>query len=214
MNALAIILNIVLILISIVLIAVVLMQQGQRQGLGAIAGGAETFLGKNTAKGLDGKLAKITKIAAVIFIVLAIVTTMVVSHNSEYAQLANSAYLDGDHIHLTDGTTVELAEATEEQLAEIGLTLDDVDAVLAALESSDTEGEVHDDHTHNEDGTITDSEGNVITEEEAHGTADETETEAETEAEVEAEAETAATAEPAAEADTAADEAPAETEAE
>ena len=168
MSALVIILNILLILISIVLIAVVLMQQGQRQGLGAIAGGAETFLGKNKSKGLDAKLAKITKIAALVFIVLAIVTTILVSHNSEYKQMAGQAYLDGDHIHLSDGTTVDLASATEEQLAEIGITTEDVPAILEALQSADD----HSDHIHNEDGTITDLEGNVITEEEAHGTAD------------------------------------------
>ena len=82
MTALSIILDIVLILISLVLIAAVLMQQGQRQGLGAIAGGAETFFGKNKSRGLDGKLQKITKIAAVVFIILAIATTIVVAHNS------------------------------------------------------------------------------------------------------------------------------------
>lgn len=82
MTALSIILDIVLILISLVLIAVVLMQQGQRQGLGAISGGAETFFGKGKAKGLDAKLAKITKVSAVAFIVLAIATTIVVSHNT------------------------------------------------------------------------------------------------------------------------------------
>lgn len=82
MTALSIVLDIVLILISLVLIAAVLMQQGQRQGLGAIAGGAETFFGKNKSRGLDGKLQKITKIAAVVFIILAIATTIVVAHNS------------------------------------------------------------------------------------------------------------------------------------
>ena len=82
MTALSIVLDIVLILISLVLIAAVLMQQGQRQGLGAIAGGAETFFGKNKSRGLDGKLQKITKIAAVVFIVLAIVTTIIVAHNA------------------------------------------------------------------------------------------------------------------------------------
>ena len=81
MTALSIIINIVLILISIVLIVIVLMQQGQRQGLGAIGGGAETFFGKNKARSLDGKLQKITKIAAAAFIVLAIVSTIVTSHN-------------------------------------------------------------------------------------------------------------------------------------
>ncbi len=83
MSALTIILDIILILLSLVLIVAVLMQQGQRQGLGAIAGGADTFFGKGKAKGIDAKLAKITKIAAVVFIVLAIATTIVVSHNTD-----------------------------------------------------------------------------------------------------------------------------------
>ena len=82
MTALSIVLDIFLILISLVLIVAVLMQQGQRQGLGAISGGAETFFGKSKAKGIDAKLAKITKVAAVCFIVLAIAATIVVSHNT------------------------------------------------------------------------------------------------------------------------------------
>jgi len=53
MTALSIIIDIVLILISIVLIVTVLMQEGQRQGLGAIGGGAETFFGKNKAKSME-----------------------------------------------------------------------------------------------------------------------------------------------------------------
>lgn len=76
MQALLIIINIVLILIAIVLIVSVLMQEGNRQGLGAIAGGAETFLGKSKAKGVEAKLELITKIAAGVFIVLAIVATV------------------------------------------------------------------------------------------------------------------------------------------
>jgi len=169
MNALAIILNIVLILISIVLIAVVLMQQGQRQGLGAIAGGAETFLGKNAAKGMDAKLAKITKIAAVVFIVLAIATTIIVSHNSEYAQMAGTLSVHGDHIDMPDGSTISLADVTAEQLVAAGMTEEEAAALIASLENVEIV-EAHDDHIHNEDGTITDLEGNVITEEEAHGT--------------------------------------------
>mgnify|MGYP002546382828 CR=1 FL=1 len=76
MNALSVIIDIILILVSIVLIIAVLLQQGQRQGLGAIAGGAETFFGKNKAKSYEAKMAKITKIGAAIFIVAAIAATM------------------------------------------------------------------------------------------------------------------------------------------
>lgn len=113
MTALSIILNIVLILISLVLIAVVLMQQGQRQGLGAIAGGAETFFGKGKAKGLDAKLAKITKIAAIAFIVLAIACTIVVSHIDNGAEVV---------VPETVVETVETEEAVETEAAEVETT--------------------------------------------------------------------------------------------
>ena len=82
MTALSIIIDIVLILISIALIVAVLMQEGQRQGLGAIGGGAETFFGKNKAKSMEGRLQRYTKIAAAIFIVLAIVATIITSHKA------------------------------------------------------------------------------------------------------------------------------------
>ena len=101
MTALSIVLDIVLILISLVLIAAVLMQQGQRQGLGAIAGGAETFFGKNKSRGLDGKLQKITKIAAVVFIVLAIVTTIIVAHNAS----SSAAVAEGETEAAAEGET-------------------------------------------------------------------------------------------------------------
>ena len=69
--------NIVLILISLVLIVAVLMQEGNKQGLGAIGGAAETFLGKSKSKGVEGKLLLITKIAATVFVVLAIASTWI-----------------------------------------------------------------------------------------------------------------------------------------
>ena len=73
MTAVNIILCLVLIIVSIILIITVLLQQGQRQGLGAIGGGAETFFGKNKAKSYEGKLDLITKVCAAAFVVLAII---------------------------------------------------------------------------------------------------------------------------------------------
>ncbi len=68
-----IVLGIVLIITSIALIAVVLFQEGRQAGLsGAIAGGAETFLGKNKSKTIEQKLVKITKILAGVFFVLSL----------------------------------------------------------------------------------------------------------------------------------------------
>ena len=75
MQVLVAIINILLVIFALVLVAVVLMQQGNSAGLGAIGGGAETFLGKNKAQSLDGKLSLITKISAAVFIALAILST-------------------------------------------------------------------------------------------------------------------------------------------
>ena len=125
MTALSIVLDIVLILISLVLIAAVLMQQGQRQGLGAIAGGAETFFGKNKSRGLDGKLQKITKIAAVVFIVLAIVTTIVVAHNAS----GSAAVTD------VNAAVQEIVEAEDAAAADV------VDAAAEGETEAAAEGE-------------------------------------------------------------------------
>ena len=50
MSAILVLINIFLALLAIVLIVSVLMQEGNKEGLGAISGGAETFFGKNKAK--------------------------------------------------------------------------------------------------------------------------------------------------------------------
>ncbi len=71
----SVIISIVLILVSLVLIVAVLMQEGNKQGLGAISGAADTFLGKNKSKSAEGKLLTITKIAAAVFVVIAILAT-------------------------------------------------------------------------------------------------------------------------------------------
>lgn len=74
-----IVLGIVLIITSIALVAVVLLQEGRSAGLsGAIAGGAESFLGKNKSKTIESKLVSITKILAIVFFVLSLVATLIV----------------------------------------------------------------------------------------------------------------------------------------
>nr|WP_291955077.1 preprotein translocase subunit SecG [Mahella sp.] len=65
------------IIASIILIVVVLLQSGKTAGLsGSIAGGAETFFGKNKARTYDAKLKSLTKYAAVVFIVLSLVLVL------------------------------------------------------------------------------------------------------------------------------------------
>jgi preprotein translocase subunit SecG len=78
MDALVLVIEIVLCLFSLFMIAVVLLQSGKSAGLpGEIAGGAETFLGKGKAKSYENRLKKMTKIAAVGIMVLAIALVLI-----------------------------------------------------------------------------------------------------------------------------------------
>ncbi|MHB8962291.1 MAG: preprotein translocase subunit SecG [Saccharofermentanales bacterium] len=72
MGAFIIVLTIVDILTAIGLVSLVLFQQGQSRGLGAIAGGAETFFGKTKGRSIDAMLKKLTTVIAILFIVLTI----------------------------------------------------------------------------------------------------------------------------------------------
>ena len=64
--------GILLIIVALVMIVTVLLQSSERAGLGAVSGAAETFFGKNKSKGMEAKLALITKICATVFVALAI----------------------------------------------------------------------------------------------------------------------------------------------
>ena len=128
MNAWTIILDIVLILISIVLIIAVLLQQGQRQGLGAIAGGAETFFGKNKAKSYEAKMAKITKIGAAIFIVAAIAATIVASHTGAADTTDATGDVTAPVEETTDGETATDETAADETTTDETAAADDAAA--------------------------------------------------------------------------------------
>ena len=76
MNVVKIILGIIFLIDCIALTVVVLMQEGKQQGLGAIAGAAETYWGKNKGRSMEGALVKSTKFLAILFIVLAAVLNL------------------------------------------------------------------------------------------------------------------------------------------
>ena len=70
------VLTIIFILVSIALTVIILMQEGKSQGLGAIAGAADTYWGKNKGRSMEGMLVKITRILVIAFIVLAAVLNL------------------------------------------------------------------------------------------------------------------------------------------
>ena len=73
MNILKIILTVIYAIDCIALTVVVLMQEGKQQGLGSIAGVADTYWGKNKGSSMEGGLVRGTIIIGVIFFVLSIV---------------------------------------------------------------------------------------------------------------------------------------------
>ena len=72
MKVLSIIIAIIDILTCVILAGLILFQQGQSRGLGAIAGGAETFFGKTKGRSIDRVLKKFTTFVALLFIFLTI----------------------------------------------------------------------------------------------------------------------------------------------
>lgn len=74
--------SVVLLILAIAIIVVVLLQEGHQANLsGAIAGGADSFLGKNKARTLDSFLAKCTKFIAIGFFVITLIADFIVAAN-------------------------------------------------------------------------------------------------------------------------------------
>lgn len=78
MDILKLILTIVQLLLSLFLIVTILLQPSKRTGLsGVISGAADTFLSKNKAKTWDVRLAKITTVVAILFILVTLALNMI-----------------------------------------------------------------------------------------------------------------------------------------
>jgi preprotein translocase subunit SecG len=74
LSALQIIVSIFQIIFAISLVVIVLLQSGKSAGLsGSIAGGAETFFGKNKGRTIDAILSKYTSVAAIMFLITSII---------------------------------------------------------------------------------------------------------------------------------------------
>lgn len=79
MDVLKIILAVVDILVCIGLVLLVVFQEGNSQGLGAIGGGAETFFGKSKGRSIDALLKKLTTAIAILFAVLTVALYLMTS---------------------------------------------------------------------------------------------------------------------------------------
>lgn len=99
---------IVQIILSLILIVVVLFQSGSQAGLsGSIAGGAETFFGKNKGRTMDAKLKKWTSVVAILFLVCSIVLSFLVSKSQTAAPDNSGMSIPLEQTIPEDGTVSE-----------------------------------------------------------------------------------------------------------
>lgn len=73
MTVLTIVLTAVYVIIGVCISAIILMQEGNTQGLGSIGGMADSYWGKNKGRSMEGNLEKFTKYGTVIFMIIAFV---------------------------------------------------------------------------------------------------------------------------------------------
>ena len=73
MATVKLILEVLFIIVCIALTVIILMQEGKSAGLGAIAGAADTYWGKNKGRSMEGMLVKLTRALVVLFIVISAV---------------------------------------------------------------------------------------------------------------------------------------------
>ncbi len=111
MNTVTLIIEILLIAAGVFLIAAVLMQQGKSHGLsGAIAGGAETFFGKEKGKRWDKRLARLTTVIGIAFVAIVLLLFILVpdvkqSYVYSGDNFANSPYYAIETTPFVDTTT-------------------------------------------------------------------------------------------------------------
>ncbi|CCZ20138.1 MAG TPA: preprotein translocase subunit SecG [Clostridiales bacterium] len=77
MSTISIIFGSILLACALFLIVAVLLQDSQKGLSGAIAGGSDTYYGKNKGKSKQKKLSKLTAIASIVFVVIALATFIV-----------------------------------------------------------------------------------------------------------------------------------------
>lgn len=120
------------VIIAVVLTVIVLMQHGKQQGLsGAIAGGAETFFGKNKGRTVDAMLKKFTAVVAILFIVSSVVLTYVSIQEYASQNAVSDSASDEGTMNVSTDENGNLVDAN----GNIIMTAEDMQAAQAQQEA-------------------------------------------------------------------------------
>ena len=72
MGVLGIVLGVILGIVSIAIIVVIILQEGNQQGIGVVTGAADSYFSKNKARSIDAFLSRWTKVFAAVFVLFVI----------------------------------------------------------------------------------------------------------------------------------------------
>lgn len=72
MSVWGIVLGVLLGIVSIAIITVIILQEGNQQGIGVVTGAADSYFSKNKARSIDAFLARWTKVFAAAFVIFVI----------------------------------------------------------------------------------------------------------------------------------------------
>ena len=75
---LTILVSIIYVILGAAISAIILMQEGNTQGLGSIGGMADSYWGKIKGRSMEGNLEKFTKYGAIVFLILALILDILV----------------------------------------------------------------------------------------------------------------------------------------
>ena len=70
-------LSVIYVILGVAISAVILMQEGKSQGLGALGGIADSYWGKNKGRSMEGALEKFTKYGAIAFMLITIAMNVI-----------------------------------------------------------------------------------------------------------------------------------------
>ena len=100
---------------SLILIIVVLLQKSKQAGLsGAVAGGNETFFGKNKGRTVDAILKKLTAVFAILFIITSLALAFVATRPEEAPATDNAeVQVENQEVEVPAEAEVEVETETE-----------------------------------------------------------------------------------------------------
>lgn len=81
MGVWGIVLGVVLALVAIAIIVVIILQEGNQQGIGVVSGAADSYFSRNKARSIDAKLARWTKYCIAIFVAFVLALNVLAHFN-------------------------------------------------------------------------------------------------------------------------------------